>query len=117
MDTLGSIKANSNDISNTPGMLGGAEKSDAHAKIDSATGVARTAVDNLSAGAHVGFDKAVNAVNKATETLETKQVELKIAQAKMLENSRIYVQQNPLTSVGIAAAVGYVLSRLVKSRS
>ncbi|MEO8599426.1 MAG: DUF883 C-terminal domain-containing protein [bacterium] len=116
MDTLGSINANSNDTSNTMGILGDAEKTDAHAKIDSATGVARTAVDNISAGAHVGFDKAVDVVNKATETIQTKQVELKIAQAKMLENSRIYVQQNPLTSVGIAAAVGYVLSRLLQSR-
>lgn len=115
MDNVGSINANLEDTSNARGNPSEGEKANGHAKIDTISGAAHAAVDSLSAGTHAGFDKAVDVAKQAAETLETKQAELKVVQVKFLEDSRSYVQQNPLMSVGIAAAVGYFLSRLLKS--
>ena len=88
----------------------------AHAKIDKVPDVARTTADSLSAGAHQGFDKAVDAASQAAVAFGVKREELKVAQVKLMESCRSYVRQNPLVSLGIATAVGYVLSRLLKSR-
>lgn len=115
MDTFGNVDANSNDTHKALGNNGDSGNAGAHAKINKVSVAAHTAVDSLSAGAHQGFDKALVVASQAAETFEAKRAELKVAQEKLIGISRGYVQQNPLTSLGIAAAVGYVLSRLLKS--
>lgn len=115
METFGNSNVSSTETSTPSGQFGNSANADAHAKIDKVSSVARTTVDSLSAGAHQGFDKAVEATSQAVETFDAKREQLKAAQEKLAENCRNYVQENPLTSLGIATAVGYVFSRFIKS--
>lgn len=116
MDAFENAASNPNDTG-VLGKVGDPANAGAHATIDKVSGVARTAVDSLAAGAHQGFDKATDVAGQAVQTFDVKREQLKVAQAKLIESGRSYVQKNPLTSLGIAAAVGYVVSRLLKSRS
>jgi ElaB/YqjD/DUF883 family membrane-anchored ribosome-binding protein len=115
MDAFENAASNPNDTS-VMGKVGDPANAGAHATIDKVSGVARTAVDSLAAGAHQGFDKATDVARQAAETFDAKREELEATQAKLIESGRSYVQKNPLMSLGIAAAIGYVVSRLLKSR-
>jgi len=90
--------------------------SGAHSAIDKASETARPAVDRLAAGAHQAVDKIAGAASDAAETLNLKSEQLMDAQAKMTETCREYVRANPVTSLGIAVAAGFLLSRLLSSR-
>lgn len=117
METFGNVTPNPSDTGGVLGKAGDPVNEGVHTKIDKVSGVARSAVDSLTAGAHQGFDKAAVAASQAAETFDAKREELKAAQAKLVESCRSYVRQNPITSLGIATAVGYVVSRLLTSRS
>ncbi|MFC3111047.1 YqjD family protein [Undibacterium arcticum] len=84
----------------------------AHTTIDKVADAARPAVDQIASGAH----QAVDTLAGAAETLSTKGDQLKEVQARLMEEARVYVRENPVTSLGIAAGVGYLLSRLFSSR-
>jgi ElaB/YqjD/DUF883 family membrane-anchored ribosome-binding protein len=88
----------------------------AHKAIDKASDAARPAVDRLASGAHQTVDKIAGAATQAAETLDLKSEQLKDAQTRLTENCREYVRDNPLTSLGIAVAAGFLLSRLLGSR-
>lgn len=88
----------------------------AHRAIDKASDAARPAVDRLAAGAHQAVDKIAGAAAPAAETLDLKSEHLMNAQARMTEKCREYVRDNPVTSLGIAVAAGFLLSRLLSSR-
>ncbi len=90
--------------------------SGAHHAIDKAKEAARPAVDRVAAGAHTVVDKIAGAATNAAEILGEKGDQLKAAQARATEASRDYIRENPLTSIGIAMAVGFLLSRLVSTR-
>lgn len=88
----------------------------AHKAIDKVSDAARPTVDRLATGAHQAVDKIAGAATQAAETLDQKSAQLKAAQARVMESCRDYVRENPITSVGIALAAGFVLSRLLSSR-
>ncbi len=88
----------------------------AHKAIDKASDAARPAVDRLASGAHQAVDKIAGAATQAVETLDLKSEQLKDAQTRLTENCREYVRDNPMTSLGIAVAAGFLLSRLLGSR-
>lgn len=117
METFGNVTSNPSDTGAVLGKADDPANAGVHTKIDKVSGIARSAVDSLTAGAHQGLDKATDAASQAAETFDAKRDELKVAQAKLMESCRSYVRQNPITSLGIATAVGYVVSRLLKSRS
>ena len=73
-------------------------------------------IDNASKSAHEAVDKIASATNQAAETLSEKGEQLKNAEQQLMENCRGYVRDNPITSLGIAVAAGFVLSRLLSSR-
>jgi ElaB protein len=116
MDPFGNVTSNPNDAGGMLGKAGDPANPEVHAKIDKVSDIARSTVDTLAAGAHQGFDKAAAAAGQAATTLDTKREELKVAQAKLMENTRNYVRKNPVASIGIATAIGYVVSRLLRSR-
>lgn len=120
METSGNVNSNLdtnlNDMGGVLGKAGDPVNAVVHAKIDKVSGVTRSAVDSLTTGAHQGFDKAADAASQAVETFDAKREELKVTQAKLMESCRSYVQKNPVTSLGIATAVGYVISLLMRSR-
>ena len=72
--------------------------------------------DKISHSAHEAFDKIADVTNQATETLGEKGEQLKNAEQQLMESCRGYVQDNPITSLGIAVATGFLLSRVLSGR-
>ena len=72
--------------------------------------------DKVSNSAHAAYDKIADATSQAAETLGEKGEQLKKAEQKLIEDCRVYVRDNPITSVGIAVAAGFLLSRLLSRR-
>lgn len=88
----------------------------AHKAIDKMSDAARPAVDRMASGAHQAVDKVAAVANQAADTLGTKSDEIKEAQTRLMTQCSGYVRANPLTSLGIAVAAGFLLSRLLASR-
>lgn len=84
--------------------------------INKASEVTHPAVDRISSGAHYTVDKAAGTATRAAAMFSEKREKLRYAQARTMEQTRSYVRANPITSVGIAVAAGYFLSRLLRSR-
>jgi ElaB/YqjD/DUF883 family membrane-anchored ribosome-binding protein len=95
--------------------------SSAHAAVNSMAGAAdeaarsvKPAIDRVSALAHQAVDKvaeaAVPTANWLTEQGET----LNAAQKKLVEGTCSYVSTNPLKSIGVALAAGFLLSRIIR---
>lgn len=72
-------------------------------------------VDAIAAGAHEAVEWVADTTNHATDSLGDTSHEMKDIQEKWLAKARGYVQNNPATSVGIAAAGGYLLNRILRS--
>lgn len=73
-------------------------------------------IDTAAQSAHEAVDKIASATNQAAETLGEKGEQLKNAEQKLMESCRGYVQDNPITSLGIAVAAGFLLSRVLSGR-
>jgi len=73
-------------------------------------------IDKASHSVHEAVDKITNATNQAAEALGEKGEQLKNAEQQLMESCRGYVQDNPITSLGIAAAAGFLLSRVLSGR-
>jgi ElaB/YqjD/DUF883 family membrane-anchored ribosome-binding protein len=89
----------------------------AHTVIDKATEAARPMVDRAASGAHQAVDRIAGVAGQAAETLGAKGEQLMDAQTRAMEQCRGYVRDNPLASLGIAIAAGFVLSRLLSWNS
>lgn len=72
--------------------------------------------DKVSHSAHEAYDKIVDATSQAAEALGEKGEQMKKAERRLMKNCRSYVRDNPVTSLGIAAAAGFLLSRLLSRR-
>jgi len=72
--------------------------------------------DKISHSAHEAFDKIADVTNQATEALGEKGEQLQNAEQQLMASCRGYVRDNPITSLGIAAAAGFLLSRLLSGR-
>lgn len=88
----------------------------AHKAIDKAADAARPAVERMASGAHRTVDAVAGAASRAKEVIGGKAERFMSAEAQLVESSRTYVRENPITSVAIALGVGYALSRLLNSR-
>lgn len=117
------METSTNNLTANPGTIGKNVASNidnatagAHQTIDKVSEAARPAVDRVATGAHQVVDKLAGVAASAAETIGAKGEQLKLAQDKLTEASRDYVRENPLTSIGIAVAAGFLLSRLLTSR-
>jgi ElaB/YqjD/DUF883 family membrane-anchored ribosome-binding protein len=72
--------------------------------------------DKVSNSAHEAFDKIASATSQAAEALGEKGEQLKNAEQQLMKNCRGYICDNPITSVSIAVAAGFLLSRLLSGR-
>lgn len=88
----------------------------AHHKIDAMSSSGKPAVDRMAASAHEAVDKVSSVASHAVETLDVKGEQLHAAEKRLVAGTRQYVQEHPVTSIGIAIAAGYVLSRMFASR-
>lgn len=73
-------------------------------------------LDKVSNSAHEAYDKITSAGSQVVELLEEKSGQLKNTEQQLVKNCRSYISDNPIASVGIAAAVGFLLSRLLNQR-
>lgn len=73
-------------------------------------------IDKASNSVHEVVDKIAGASNQAVEALGEKTEQLKNAEQQMMNDCRSYIQNNPATSMGIAVAAGFLLSRLLSGR-
>jgi ElaB/YqjD/DUF883 family membrane-anchored ribosome-binding protein len=96
----------------------GADKASAatHQTIDSISENARPALDHLVSSAHVAVDRAATTATQAAAALGDKGDQLMDGGKRMLEQVEGYVREHPVTSLGLALATGYILSRLSTSR-
>lgn len=72
--------------------------------------------DKASQFAHETGEKIANASNQAADSLSEKGEQLKNAEQRLMKDCSSYVQNNPATSLGIAVAAGFLLSRLLSAR-
>ena len=73
-------------------------------------------IDKASKSAHEAFDKIANATSQAAEALGEKGEQLKNVEQQLMKNCRGYISDNPITSVSIGVAVGFLMSRLLSRR-
>jgi ElaB/YqjD/DUF883 family membrane-anchored ribosome-binding protein len=73
-------------------------------------------IDRVKSSAHEAVDKAANATSQAADALSRKGEQLKNAEQQFVEDCRGYIHENPVTSLGIAVGVGFLLSRLMNGR-
>ena len=95
--------------------------SGAHAVVDSIVGAAdeaarkaKPAIDQIAAIAHQAVDKAANAATPAADWLNRQGQDLTAARKQLASDATEYISANPLKSVAIALAAGFVISRLVR---
>ena len=72
-------------------------------------------VNRLKSGAHEAMDKAANATSQAAEALSEKGEQLQNLEQHLVKKCRGYVHDNPITSLGMAVGVGFLLSRLLRN--
>jgi ElaB/YqjD/DUF883 family membrane-anchored ribosome-binding protein len=70
--------------------------------------------DRAAEFAHQAVDNAAAAVAPAAEWLDDQAQELKATQKKLINDTRNYVAANPLTSLVMALAAGFVVSRIIR---
>lgn len=70
----------------------------------------------LVAGAHQAVDKIAEAACQAAERIQLKKAGLKKAGVELAGDCKGYVNENPLLSLGVAAAVGFLVRHLIHPR-
>lgn len=78
---------------------------------------AEKAVDKTAHRAHETIDMVADAAKDASDNISDKAHDLKELEEKWLKSAKNYVRANPVKSIGIAAAGGYILSRIFSGRS
>lgn len=114
METTGSITSNlgSNGVANKVDDL----RDSANEQIDKMSSSVKPAVDRFARSAHHVVDKVATAASDAADSLGVRADQLKGAHSQLAEQCEEYVRENPLVSIGIAVAAGYILSKVLSSR-
>lgn len=87
-----------------------------HQSIDKAADAAPAMADRLASSAHAGVDKVQGALTDATNKVGEKSKQLSEAYKNFAETGRDYVRSSPATSILVALAAGYTLSKLLGRR-
>lgn len=95
--------------------------SSAHAAVNSMAGAAddatrrvKPAIDRVSALAHHAVDKVAGAAAPTADWLTEQGETLNSSQKKLVDDTCSYVSANPLKSIGVALAAGFLLSRIIR---
>jgi ElaB/YqjD/DUF883 family membrane-anchored ribosome-binding protein len=116
METTGTIPPNGSAGSMSGNGSSGTSRaaSSVHSAIDDAARKAAPAIDRAASFAHETADR-VSAVGSQTADWMSAQTEqLSAAQKKLVDDTCQYVSANPLKSVAMALAAGFVISRILK---
>lgn len=77
---------------------------------------AMNTTDKVAHFAHEAVDTVADASNHAREAFDEKSEQIMNAEQLLLKNCQNYVRENPVTSLGLAVAGGFLLSRLLSGR-
>jgi len=88
-----------------------------HKTIDKAAEAAKPMGDRLVSTAHTGVDKMSSVLTDASARLDEKSKQLQDAYGRFADTGRDYVRTSPATSVLIALAAGYTLSKIFGRRN
>jgi len=69
--------------------------------------------DKVANFAHEAVDSIADASNHARASFDEKSDQIINAEQQLLKNCQSYVRENPVTSLGLAVAGGFLLSRLL----
>ena len=83
--------------------------------LDRAAQTASSGMDRVTDGARRGVDTAAESAKAGLEWATEKASALRDRNAALMNTVTDTVTQRPLMAIGIAAAVGYVLGRLMRS--
>jgi ElaB/YqjD/DUF883 family membrane-anchored ribosome-binding protein len=74
--------------------------------VEQVAGAAHDTLNSVSNAAQPALDRVAVAASQAAQTLGASGKRLKSAEQKLADNARVYVQEHPVTSLGIAFATG-----------
>jgi ElaB/YqjD/DUF883 family membrane-anchored ribosome-binding protein len=69
--------------------------------------------DKVANFAHETVDAVADASNHARAAFDEKSDQIMNAEQQLLKNCQTYIRENPVTSLGLAVAGGFLLSRLL----
>ena len=84
--------------------------------MDTTTEKQKQGIERASQSAHAAVDRAAQTASQAAERIGAKTDELMAMKEDWVEAGREYVREHPIAALGIAAAAGYLLSVLMRSR-
>jgi ElaB/YqjD/DUF883 family membrane-anchored ribosome-binding protein len=102
-----------------PGPLGRAVALSAEGEqqsIASNSSAGKPVVDRMTASAHEAVDRVSSVASHAVDTIGLKEEQISAAEKRLVAGTSRYVKEHPVTSLGIAIATGYFLSRIFASR-
>lgn len=88
----------------------------AHSTVDKLAEKVPPTADRLAGAAHSAVDKVADTANSVSAQAATRAKQLGAAYGRFAESGRSYVRTSPATSVLIAMAAGYAVSKLLGSR-
>ena len=91
--------------------------SDMHKTSDKAAEAAKPMAERMVSTAHTSVDKMSSVLTDASGRLDEKSKQLQDAYGRFADTGREYVRTSPATSVLIALAAGYTLSKLFGRRN
>lgn len=95
--------------------MAGAAADDATRRVKPAIDrVSALALDRVSALAHHAVDKVAGAAAPTADWLTEQGETLNSSQKKLVDDTCSYVSANPLKSIGVALAAGFLLSRIIR---
>lgn len=80
-----------------------------HKAINTASEKSHPAMDHVASSAHSAADSIAGAANTAAAAIDVKSEQFLDAQARLLKDCRGFVNDKPLTALGIAIGAGYLL--------
>jgi ElaB/YqjD/DUF883 family membrane-anchored ribosome-binding protein len=97
--------------------IGKDARSDLHSTIDKVNEKVPAAAERLAAQAHAGVDKVAEGLENMSSQFDEKREKIGVAYKRFAESGRNYVRSSPATSVLVALAAGYAVSKLFGSRN
>ena len=86
----------------------------AHSAIDEAARKAKPVIERAAVIAHEATDKVGSAGSRTVDWLSEQGDQLAATHQQVMDGTSEYVSSNPLKALGIALAVGFLISRLVR---
>ena len=93
-----------------PSENNGSKGAPLQAALEKISGAAAPAANYIATGAHLAGDALVAAAVKTNSALGAAGEQLNEIQERVAEDCRKYVRAKPITAIGIAVAVGFLLN-------